>query len=65
MGMFSEIAIEETVQQIVTKIEEEFEENKDKPEAQAALKKIGRFVLEQFEWDTPDWAEHFEELFKE
>lgn len=64
MGMFSEIATEGTIQVFVKEIEKELEENKDKPEACEVLKKIGRFALSQFEWSFPDWARHYEQLFK-
>ena len=65
MGMFSEAAIENTVGAVVGEIEKGLEENKDKPETLAALKKVGRFALTLFEWSTPDWAKKYGELFKE
>ena len=63
--MFYEIATEGTIQVLVKEIEKELAENKEKPEACEALKKIGRFALTQFESSTPSWARHYEELFKE
>ena len=65
MGMFSEIATEATIQAIVAEIKKELTENQDKPDAVAALKKLGRFALTQFEWSPPDWAREYQELFRE
>ena len=64
MGMFSEITTEATIQVFVKEIKKELEENKNKPEICEVLKKIGRFALTQFEWSTPDWASHYEQLFE-
>jgi len=64
MGMASEIAIENTVQSIVAEIKKELSANTNF-EACKALKKLGRFALKQFEWSTPEWAEEYNELFKE
>lgn len=63
--MLSEIATESVVRQMVTEIKKELEESRGKPEVCSALKKIGRFALTLFEWDTPEWAKGCEELFKE
>jgi len=65
MGMFSEIATETTIKVIVGEIKKELELNGDKPDAIAALKKLGRFSLTQFEWDAPEWVEEFKKLFQE
>mgnify|MGYP001558721865 FL=1 len=65
MGMFSEIAIEVTIQTIVTEIKKELTENQSKSDAVVALKKLGRFALTQFEWRTPDWAKEYQKLFRE
>jgi hypothetical protein len=65
MGMFSEIATESTIKAVVNEIKKEIEESKDKPDAIAALKKIGRFALNQFEYSTPEWAKEFDILFRE
>jgi hypothetical protein len=64
MGMFSEIATEGTIQTMVREIKKELEENKGNPEVCAALKKIGRFALTQFEWVAPDWAHEYQRLFE-
>jgi len=63
MGMFSEGAIEVTIQVIVQEIEKELETHKDKPEVCVALKKIGRFALTKFDWEAPDWADKYDQLF--
>ena len=65
MGMFSEIATETTIKTLVVEIKKELEENRDKPLVCAALKKLGRFALTQFEWSTPDWAKEYQQLFRE
>jgi hypothetical protein len=65
MSMFSEIATEGAIQTIVQQIERtlaEYEGNKDVCDA---LKKIGRYCLTQFDWDTPEWAKRYEILFKD
>lgn len=63
MGMVSEIATANTIQTFVKKIKMELEENGDNPEVCAILKKIGRFALTRFEWNTPDWADEYRQLF--
>lgn len=65
MSMLSEIAIEGIIKSAADEIKKELVLVKDKPEVCAALKKIGRFILTQFEWDTSDWAEEYTILFKE
>lgn len=65
MGMFSEGAIESTIMIFVSQIKKELVIEKDKPEVIVALKKLGRFALEQFEWSTPDWAKEYHKLFRE
>ena len=65
MGMASEIAIERTVQVVAKKIKKELKENTDNPSVCKAFKKIGRVILKQFEYSTPDWVKEYEELFKE
>ncbi len=62
--MFSEIAIEGTVRQMVVEIKKELELAKT-PEARLALKKIGNFALTLFEWSSPDWADEYTQLFRE
>ena len=64
MGMFSEITTEAVIQVFIKEIEKELEHNKGKSEVCEAIKKIGRFALNQFEWSTPDWASHYEQLFE-
>jgi hypothetical protein len=64
MSMFSEIATEGNVQRLVRQIEDELKTAKG-PETVAALKRLGRWALKQFEWDTPAWAAKYEEIFKE
>lgn len=65
MGMFSEIATETTIKTIVNEIKKELKESKNEPDAIAALKKIGRFALNQFEWSSPEWSKEFYILFQE
>ncbi len=65
MGMFSEIATEGTIRIIVVQIKKELEISKGNHSACAALKKIGRFALTQFEWSAPDWAKEYDQLFKD
>lgn len=65
MSMFSEIATESTIKVVVEQIKKDLEENKNKPDAVTALKKIGMFTLTQFEWDTPNWAKEYQKLFEE
>ncbi len=63
MNMFSDIATESTIEAIVKKIETLLVTH-PAPEAQAALKEIGRFALTQFDWLMPNWAARYVELFK-
>lgn len=65
MGMFSGYAREAVIEAVVAEIKRELCENGDKPEVCAALKRVGRFVLGQFEWNIPDWAQEYVELFRE
>lgn len=65
MGMFSEIATEATIQTIVAEIKAAMRDSQGSPEAVAALKRVGRFALAQFEWDTPEWAAEYKQLFEE
>lgn len=65
MGMMSEIATEGTIQVIVAEIKKEITKNKGKPDAVTALKKLGRFALTQFEWNTPEWAREYSRFFQE
>lgn len=65
MGMFSEMATESTIRGIVIEIAKELKENKGKRKVCAAIKKIGRFALTQFDYGHPDWAKEYDELFKE
>ncbi len=53
MGLFTDIATEGTIKEIVKQIKKEIEANAAKPEVVAALKKVGRFALTQFEHNTP------------
>lgn len=62
--MFSEIATEGTVHQMVIEIKKELELAKTS-EVRVALKRIGRFALTLFEWSSPDWAKEYHKLFKE
>jgi len=64
MSMASEIAIEITIKIIVVEIRKDLSVNTN-IEACKALKKLGRFALEQFDWSTPEWAGEYKELFKE
>jgi hypothetical protein len=63
MGMFSEIATEGTIRDLVKFLENELE--LATPDGRDALKRVGRYALTQFEWSTPDWAKKYVELFKE
>lgn len=65
MGMFSEIATAGTVKAIVQEIKKNLEENRNNLAVCIALKRLGRFALMQFEWDTPTWAQEYEELFND
>lgn len=65
MSMMTEIATEGTIKEIVQEIERLLAALKDKPDACAALKRVGRFALTQFEWNTPDWAQRYRTLFAE
>jgi len=60
----SEIATENTIKSIVEEIKKDLLSNTNF-EACKALRKLGRFVLGQFEWSTPEWVEEYVELFKE
>lgn len=65
MGMMSEIAAEATVRFIVAEIKRDMEAIRNKPDALAALKKIGRFALRQIEFRAPPWTHEYKELFGE
>lgn len=64
MGMFSEIAIEGVVKQMVSEIKKELLVTK-KPCEIKVLKKMGRFTLTLFDYSTPDWAKEYQILFSE
>lgn len=63
MGMFSEIAINGTVRPIVIEIKRLLEKSESEHEAEA-LKAVGRLALTLFDWDSPEWAAEYRELFK-
>jgi hypothetical protein len=63
--MFSEITTENNIKTFVKEIKKELKTNSGKPEVVVVLKKLGRFVLSQFEWDVPKWTKEYEKLFKE
>jgi hypothetical protein len=65
MSMFSEITTERNIKAFVSEIEKALNENKGKSDTCAALKKLGRFALSQFEWNSPKWAKKYERLFRE
>lgn len=62
--MQSEISTECIIKKIVEEIKRDLSINTNL-EVCKALKKVGRFALKQFEWDVPDWANEYKELFKE
>ena len=64
MSMFSEIATESNVQMMCEEIERELTENRDKPDAVAALKKVGRFSLTLLEGGIPEWVDKYRLLFR-
>lgn len=64
MSMFGDISIEATVEVIVIEIEKTMKENKGKPDALAALKKVGRSALVRLR-TSPKWEKKFQRLFKE
>ncbi len=65
MSMFSEVARENVVAQIVVEIKKELEESREKPEVCSALKKLGRFTLTLFDYSTPEWAKEYQQIFDE
>lgn len=64
MSMFSEIAIESTIQRCVIHVRNELKTATD-PAVIKALKAVGRKCLEEFVWTTPAWAAHYEEIFRD
>ena len=64
MGMFSEITTEGNIREFVVRISDELAKT-DCPETAAALRRLGRWALTQFEWSAPAWAEEFDGIFKE
>ena len=64
MSMLGDIAREYTVQEFVIEIAKKLISYDGEPEAISVLKEMGRFALMQFEGGTPDWAEHYERLFR-
>lgn len=64
MGIFSDVATESTIHTIVFEIETLLPEYADDPRTQEALKRIGRYALNQFDWSIPEWAARYWELFK-
>ena len=65
MGMFGEIATEGTIEVIVKEIKADLERSKNKPAECRALRRIGRFALQQFDSVFPDWAREYSQLFSE
>ena len=65
MSMFSEVAIESTVQGVVRKINERIAANAQNPDVVQELKLIGRHALGLFDYASPDWVKEFERLFAE
>jgi hypothetical protein len=68
MSMFSELAVESEVQDYCREVERLLQEGADNgmsPDAVRALKKIGRFALTRFEWDTPEWAAKYDKMFED
>jgi len=55
MGMFSEITTEGNIRDFVAQIQIQLSITHN-PEARAALTALALRALDQFEWDTPDWA---------
>lgn len=65
MTIVSDIATQSVIQGFVNEILEEMSKNAGNKEVHAVLKRLGRYALSQFEWDTPKWAQAFKEAFKE
>lgn len=65
--MFSEMAVEDVVKNIVAKIEKSLEKFKNSDNIQAiwALQEIGRFTLTQLKYTRPEWSQKYEKLFNE
>jgi hypothetical protein len=64
MGMFSEIATEVTIQGIIKDIEQKINSGNYTQEEINGMKEVGRFVLTQFEWETPDWAIEYKKKYE-
>lgn len=66
MGIFGEVArdgaVEDMVQYIAAVMKWPANQS---PEAQRALKLVGRHAMTMFAWETPSWAKEFAQLFKE
>ena len=64
MSMFSELAVESEVQDYCREVERLLQEETS-PDAVRVLKKIGRFALTRFEWNTPEWAAKYGKMFED
>lgn len=64
MGMMSEIATESALRRICQHIATELRKRRAQPDAVAALKAVGLKALEEFEWDTPEWAAKYDKAFR-
>jgi Xaa-Pro aminopeptidase len=62
MSMFSDVATEHTIKNMVKLIEDEIKLTKDEAEIRG-LKRAGTIALTLFEWDTPKWAAKYKSLF--
>lgn len=58
MGMQTDIAIEEALRPIFTTLNAELVQVETEEE-RGALMRIAAVVLEQFEWNQPQWAKEF------
>lgn len=63
MGMFSEIASEAVIKEIIKHIDIELQA-RPHPEAQEALKAVARKALCEFDWSTPEWAKSLADRYK-
>jgi hypothetical protein len=62
VGLIPERTAEHVIEIFVAEIKKKLEANKDKPEVVSVLKKLGRFLLAQFEWNT-EWTIEYQILF--
>lgn len=64
MSMLGDLARENDIEYLVPLISKEIDENSDKPEVVAVLKKLGRLVLDMLP-TVPEWTYKYIEKFKQ